>query len=549
MDLAVPHVAGSAEISVDAHRNEAAWNAALPLPDPFVVVDPSPGAAPAAATRAWILSDDRALYLLIEADDPQPQQIRAAIGPRDSRTADDLVGLYLDTTGEAQRAYEFAVTARGVQLDGIRVASDTQDDLGWNGWWSAASRITERGFVVEIAIPWRTVLHPRDCEHLGLRIFRQNARFGELSAWPAVDPDVAGLLVQQARMGGPGRLPPVTGLDLLPELTWRWSDAGAVATPVSYEGLSPGLTARWTPGPRTSLLATANPDFSDVVPDAPQIGVNQRFALHYDERRPFFLDGQEWFTHPFGELLYTRSIVAPLVGERATGEWSGGTAAVLHAIDTTPLPSLSEGGGWSEEDLEGRWASDAAARVRVDVGRDGQVGVLLSDKSIVGTDLYNRLGGVDANVRMSDRVRLWGSALVSATTFSDAPAAVAPAANGHVEYASRSVVVGTEGGRHHARFRAENGYVTRSDQVHGKSWLSLVAHPPSAAVPQIAFLPVNVYYGWTTSGTLRDLGASGPPTSRSATGWPHSWAGSSAASCSRTPGSIRVRAGSRSAGP
>ena len=58
------------------------------------------------------------------------------------------------------------------------------------------------------------------------------------------------------------------------------------------------------------MLATLNPDFSQVESDEAKIDVNQRYSVQYEER-PFFLEGQEWFRHPMDDLIYTRTMVTP----------------------------------------------------------------------------------------------------------------------------------------------------------------------------------------------------------------------------------------------
>ena len=47
-----------------------------------------------------------------------------------------------------------------------------------------------------------------------------------------------------------------------------------------------------------ALDATINPDFSQVESDAGQVTVNERFALFFPEKRPFFLEGIELFGTP-----------------------------------------------------------------------------------------------------------------------------------------------------------------------------------------------------------------------------------------------------------
>ncbi len=59
-----------------------------------------------------------------------------------------------------------------------------------------------------------------------------------------------------------------------------------------------------------ALDATMNPDFSQVESDEGQVTVNERFALFFPEKRPFFLEGIELFGSP-QTLVYTRRIVNP----------------------------------------------------------------------------------------------------------------------------------------------------------------------------------------------------------------------------------------------
>ena len=51
----------------------------------------------------------------------------------------------------------------------------------------------------------------------------------------------------------------------------------------------------------------------DAQPDVPQIAVNQRFALFFPEKRPFFLEGLDLFSTPI-QAVYTRIITAPTAG-------------------------------------------------------------------------------------------------------------------------------------------------------------------------------------------------------------------------------------------
>lgn len=503
LDLKIPY-SEHASIAVDGSRDERGWSSALRVPDPFVAFQPDPDTHPTGATDVWVTSDADAIYLYFAAHDPEPGRIRASLGRRDTRFGDDWVGLYLDPSGTAQRGYLFVVTPAGVVGDGTALATGAED-ASWDGIWRSATRRTADGYEVEVQIPWSTVRHPPNTDQVGLLLLRHTPRLGEKSSWPRLDPDVSGALVQMAQLGGPGRLPPAPGLDVLPELTFGWSDRGPAQPLVGAAGVAPGLTARYRPAPSASLLATANPDFSQVESDASQVSVNRRNALYFPEKRPFFLDGQEWFAHPLGELVYTRTMAQPYGGARATVEPKGATVAALATLDAAPTPSVSEGGGWTEHDLRGRTAAESVFRARTDLGRDGQLGVLFSDREILGTGLVNQLGGVDGRVRLSDSTTGSASALAAYTTFADGTRALAPAGSARLEYGSRHPYAGTQLDAIGPGFRAENGYLPTQDRFGGASWAGW-AFQGDGPVPSGSVTPVVAWYGWTFDRQLRDLG-------------------------------------------
>ena len=55
------------------------------------------------------------------------------------------------------------------------------------------------------------------------------------------------------------------------------------------------------------------PDFSQVESDTAQISANERFALFFQEKRPFFLEGSDLFQTPI-QAVYTRTITSPDLG-------------------------------------------------------------------------------------------------------------------------------------------------------------------------------------------------------------------------------------------
>ncbi|MCP4805155.1 MAG: carbohydrate binding family 9 domain-containing protein [Proteobacteria bacterium] len=487
-------------VVVDGLADDAAWDEAPVLTD-FVVFHEVPDTEPTGQTEVRVLYGADALYVHFRCHDPSPEETRANLGRRDTPVGDDSVLVYLDTTGEGQRAYVFEVNPKGVQSDGILLPGGGQDS-SWDGQWRSAAVQTATGYEVELAIPWRSVRHPVQADVLGLSVERVIARFNQKSAWPRRDPDIDGILVQQARLVGPGELGRTAGLDVRPDLTYGVSQDGPSTQRWGMAGASAGITLRYAPVPQFWLLATANPDFSQVESDQSQIDVNQRYALSVQEKRPFFLEGQEWFGGPNGDLAYTRSMVSPVYGARATAELGGGTFAVLHTLDRTPSPSVSAGGGWTEEEMGDAPALQTLARGRRPLGDDGYVGLFYSDRRLPDVDLLNQVLGADARVRLSDAWLASGGLAGSSTRFADGSLGVGPAMNAEVTRTASQSTFSTAVRYLHEDFRAENGFVTQPDRIAVEERLEFRFFPAAPKITRVRVRPLNASAAMDTSGQL-----------------------------------------------
>ena len=262
-----------AEIEINGIADEQVWKEALVLGD-FITFRPKPGQTPKASTTVRVLSSKEALYVHFKASDDRPEAIFSGYGRRDSRKGDDYVGVMLDPLANGERGALFIVNPLGVQLDGTLVRGRDADLVPWGGswssWdtrWSSAGRQTDSGYDVELAIPWSSIRHPSNLERIGIVVFRKQARNSEMSSWPKLDPNIEGSLVQSASLGGPGEMEPDLGLSILPEVTATRTNEGVLADRLGYAGFAPGITLKAAPNPAFQVLATLNPDFSQVESD------------------------------------------------------------------------------------------------------------------------------------------------------------------------------------------------------------------------------------------------------------------------------------------
>lgn len=501
--LLLPFVPDAALV-VDGRADEAAWSSAAELPDgvPFW---PNDTVEPVGSLRARVLSDARNLYVHLSVTDPEPALVRAGLGRRDSRYADDYVGIQLDPGLTGRRSYRFYSNALGVQTDGVHLLGEAsyQEDNSWDALWTSVGRRTDTGWEVEMAIPWSSLQVSRDAGELGLVVVRQVARKSHTYAWPQVEPNTDALL-SQATLRGPSGLPTRLGLEIMPEVTGGWSDPPAETGRLGLFGVSPGLTLRYSPSSAFAASATANPDFSQIESDSSRIEVNQRYAQTYDEKRPFFLEGQEAFEHPFSDLYYSRSVNAPLYGARLFGQAGNVSVSGLHALDMLPPPSVNEGGGWTEGQLSGHSALASVVRAQYATDNGSAAGVFLSDRTVLDTALSNRVAAIDGTLRVGRNFHLEGAALGSATTFAEGEAErFSPAGRVAGGWSSdtffafaKAFVIGED-------FRQENGFVTQSDIAGGSAEAHYELHP-GGAVPMLSLEPTDGWAYFDLDGTPRE---------------------------------------------
>jgi hypothetical protein len=132
-----------------------------------------------------------------------------------------------------------------------------------------------------------------------------------------------------------------------------------------------------------TLDGTVNPDFSHVEADVGVITVNERFAVYYPEKRPFFLEGLEQFDTP-NQLIYMRRIAEPVGGAKLTGKIGSTNVGFLSAVDARGYSASGEDSPIYN-----------LVRLRHDLGENSTAGFSYTDK-IDGAN-YNRVASADAH--------------------------------------------------------------------------------------------------------------------------------------------------------
>jgi hypothetical protein len=451
-NVALPKI--EAAVVVDGRLDEAPWANAAVL-NGFSLYQPADGrpAPDSTEVRVWYSSD--ALHFGIRAY-ADAGTVAATLADRDRIGSDDTIELHLDTFRERNRAFVFIVNPLGIQADGTKSegggfipgsnVGPGQNDLSADFVWDSRGRLTPWGFEVEVRIPFASLRYPTTAmQSWGLQIDRRVQRNGYEETWTPARRASASFIAQSGTLEG------LTGMrhgqvaELNPEFTNTTRGSACCAPALDGWSYSSqpriGGNARWAMGSNFVLNGTIKPDFSQVEADATQVAADERFALFYPERRPFFVEALDQFNVP-NQLVYTRTIVQPDAAAKLTGKLARADVALLSARD------------------QGRVAN--IVRLRQGIGEQSQAGLLYSDR--VGQGRNNHVVGADTKIVFG---RIYFASLQAVQSISSANGLTSsgPMWEAVVDATNRAWgfhynVLGI-----HPDFRTDNGFMPRTGYV------------------------------------------------------------------------------------
>jgi hypothetical protein len=415
-------------VKIDGILDEEAWQTALNMDLPFEW-SPGDNITPPVKTECMVTYNRSNLYIAFRCFDPEPRKIRSHLMNRDAIDTfvqDDHIDIMIDCFNDERRAFQFRVNPLGVQTDAIFSGIEGYEDFSWDAIWDSVGKVTEFGYVVEIAIPFNQLRFPknRDRQTWGFSAERSYPRSvrHRITSHP-VPRDSSCLLCRFNKLSGFRKISPGRNIELDPTLTVNRTDERESFPAGSMEAgkvqSEPGITAKWGITPNLILNAAVNPDFSQVEADAAQLEVNTRYALRYPEKRPFFLEGGDFFNTPM-EAVFTRTVYDPVWGIKASGKLGKSALGFFAAQDryNNLLFPSNQGSFYTsvKQDVFG-----GVFRYRRDVGKGSTVGVLYTGRAAAsdGDDYYNHVTGIDGFFRFSPTNTLNVQYLHSQTRYSE----------------------------------------------------------------------------------------------------------------------------------
>ena len=421
-------------IRVDGRLDEPAWTAA-PVTSNFTQIDPAEGQPGSQRTEVRVLYDDEALYVGVRLHDTGA--ITGRLGRRDMPLGDsDWFGLMLDSYHDHRTAFGFDVNPAGVKRDEVKTIND--DDNSWDAVWDVATTIDSAGWTAEYRVPFSQLRFGRDSvQTWGVqfeRLIGRNREYAVSTFIPKRDP---GGVPRYGHLEGLRGIEPGKRLEVLPYTVTRaeYVDPGLDPYRTRREyAASAGVDLRYRAASNLTVNATLNPDFGqvEVDPAVVNLGVYETF---FEEKRPFFLEGNEIFDFGAGgtsggQLFYTRRIGrAPSLGTptlfanipqtttilgaaKLSGKVAGWSIGSLAAVTDRETARYRDAGGIDRtqavEPLSGYFVGRARRELRD--GRSLVGGVLTAVHRSLGSDVLRDnlrsdalAGGIDFRHEWADR--------------------------------------------------------------------------------------------------------------------------------------------------
>ncbi len=428
-------------IRLDGQLDEPVYHT-VPAITGFIQQVPDEGALATERTEAWIMFDERNIYVASRIwDSAPPSEWVANEMRRDSnqlRQNDHFLVMF-DTFYDRRNGVAFQTTPLGALSD-FAMTNEGSYNGDWNPVWDVRTGRFEGGWTVEMEIPFKSLRYrPGPDQVWGVQLrrgIRRKSEYAYITPLPISAAGGGGGTMGVFRISAAATLvglePPsgsknleikpygIGGLttDVNASPPKRDAGNGDFGVDVKY-GITQNLTADFT----------YNTDFAQVEVDEQQVNLT-RFSLFFPEKREFFLEGRGIFDFARGgvgggfggalrrggsgggffgggnapTLFYTRrigldggTIVPILGGGRVTGK--------IGAFDVGALSIQTD-----DEAISGAEMTNfTVVRVKRDILRRSSVGALFTNRSVsLAGDGSSQVYGADATFSFYENVSLLG---------------------------------------------------------------------------------------------------------------------------------------------
>jgi hypothetical protein len=398
------------KITIDGRLDEATWQRCQ-VADSFYENYPSDTSFSTAKTEARLTFDDNFIYVsAVCYESREGEHVIYSLRRDFAYANNDAFAFYIDPARDKTNGFGFGLSPLGVQREGIISGGGGFGTNGaWDNKWFSAVSVEPGRWVLEMAIPFKTIRYKPDNRVWGMNLGRQDLKLNENTSWSPVQRNVnlssllfAGELIWEDA-------PPPAGLNIsaIPYVRADLNHFPLAGEPDQRRSQAITGGADFKIGVTSSLNldVTVNPDFSETDVDEQVINL-ERFSIFFPEKRTFFQENSDLFenfgfTHirPFFSrrigLDDQGRIVPILVGARLSGKlnnnWRIGVMDMqTRAVDSFGLPGQNYG----------------VAAVQRQIGQASNISAIMVNKQAYASGFaansFNRLAGLDYNFATPD---------------------------------------------------------------------------------------------------------------------------------------------------
>ncbi len=268
----------------------------------FTQQQPYGGAKGTERTYIKVLYDRSSLFVAIICQDSEPELIRDIFDRRDALNG-DMTGIAIDSYFDKRTAFEFNLSAAGQKVD-LKHLGDYQWDFNWDAVWDGATSKNDTAWIAEMKIPFSQIRYDDQPEHVwGMHIWRWIARKSEEDQWQYIPLEAPAMVYLFGELRGVKGIQSSRQVEFLPYVlsSIEKSAGNDGFDPLKFNG---GIDAKVGISSDYTLDLSINPDFGQVEAD-PSVMNLTSFETFYEEKRPFFLEGNEIFDFELdGDIPY-----------------------------------------------------------------------------------------------------------------------------------------------------------------------------------------------------------------------------------------------------
>ena len=424
--LEITATSAAAAPRIDGMLDDAVWSRTTPITG-FIQSEPDEGHAATQRTEVRVAYDASFIYIAAYCYDDEPERIVVADIRRDFRLDNqDAFEVILDTFTDRRNGYVFATNPAGARADQQVTNEGREINTSWDAPWSVSTQRVSDGWTLEMAIPLNSIRSADDAgQAWGINFSRRIRRNNEVVYWAPIPRSYA--LTRLSLAGNLTNLGTVKGgrdLRATPYVAGR--TVREVGGPAFDENADVGIDVKYGLTNGLTLDLTVNPDFAQAEADVQRVNLTQ-FSQFFPEKRDFFLENSGLFY--IGDVARnTRISTAPRGNEdmvmfhsRRMGLASGRAVPIDGGLRLTGREGGVEVGALAlrSRDLEITTGSVipsndyGVVRLRRNIFSNSDVGgIFMTRSGVDDRGDYNRVYGVDANIRLPARID-WSSYVVN----------------------------------------------------------------------------------------------------------------------------------------